>query len=58
MINRGSLVFPSLRAFGFVRNANQPSNANNNDNHSQFFSIYSISTVLSHKMNEGDSDKV
>jgi hypothetical protein len=38
-------VLPYVGAFAFVMDADKPSNVNNQDNHSQFFSIHSISAV-------------
>jgi hypothetical protein len=51
-------VLPSVRAFGFARDADKSSNANNKDNHSQFFLIHSISTIFSHKIIDGDSHEL
>jgi hypothetical protein len=38
-------VLPDVGVFTFVRDADKPSNVNNQDNHSQFFSIHSIPAV-------------
>jgi hypothetical protein len=40
-----SLVLAYVCAFGFVRDADELSNVNSKDNHSQFFSIHLISTA-------------
>jgi hypothetical protein len=38
-------VLSYFRVFGFVGDAEKLSNANNKDDHSQFFSFHSISTI-------------
>jgi hypothetical protein len=41
----GYPVLPYVGALAFVRDADKPSNVNNQDNQSQFSSIHSISAV-------------
>jgi hypothetical protein len=55
-------VLPYVGAFAFVRDADKPSNVNNQDNHSQFFSVHSIHKskrkLFSHKITECDPDEL